>query len=89
MSRLERGLLSPPQGRDRLEEYAKYLGFQKRSDGWYTFLDMAAASQGRIPLELMENEKIVAKLPWIFRALRSKRLTNKQLDDLAKKVRAK
>ncbi len=88
MSRLERGLLSPPLGRDRLEEYAKCLGLKKGSDGWYTFLDLAAASKGRIPAELMEDEKVVAKLPLVFRALRGKRLTNRQLNGLVRKIRA-
>ncbi len=88
MSRLERGLLAPPQGRDRLEEYAKYLGLKKGSDDWHTFFDLAAVSKGRIPAKLMEDEDLVAKLPLIFRALRSKRLANKQLDDLIRKVHA-
>jgi len=88
MSRLERGLLAPPQGRDRLEKYAKCLSLKKGSDDWCTFLDLAAAAKGRIPQELLEDEDLVAKLPLIFRALRGKRFTNKRLDDLVKEVRA-
>lgn len=88
MSRLERGLLPPPRDRDRLEEYAKYVGLERDSDDWYTFFDLAAAAQGRIPQELLEDEELVAKLPLIFRALRGKRLSHKRLGDLVKKVRA-
>ena len=88
MSRLERGLLPPPQDGNRLEEYAKYLGFKPGSDGWYTFFDLAAAAKGRIPKGLLEDEDLVAKLPLIFRALRGKRFTNKRLDDLVKKIQA-
>ena len=88
MSRLERGLLAPPQGRDRLEEYAKCLGLKKGSGDWHTFFDLAAAAKGRIPEELLEDKEVVAKLPLIFRALRGKRLTNERLDDLVKKVHA-
>ena len=47
-----------------------------------------AQSKGRIPAELMEDEDLAAKLPLIFRALRGKRLTNKRLNHLVKKVRA-
>ena len=32
MSRLERGLVPPPQGRKKLEEYGRYLGLKKASD---------------------------------------------------------
>lgn len=88
MSRLERGLLLPPQDRSRLERYAKCLGLKRGNGDWDTFFDLAAVSKGRIPMELMEDEDLVAKLPLIFRVLRGKRFANKRLDDLVKKVHA-
>jgi len=88
MSRLERGLLPPPQKRDRLEEYANCLRLKRGNGDWHTFFDLAAVSKGRIPAKLMEDEDLVAKLPLIFRALRGRRLTNKRLDDLVRKVHA-
>ena len=87
MSRLERGILPPPQDREALEKYAKDLGLKSGSDDWYTFFDLAAAAKGRLPDELLEDEQLVAKLPLVFRTLRGKRLTSKQLDDLVKKVK--
>jgi len=87
LSRLERGLLPPPQDRDRLEEYAKYLGLKSGSDDWYSFFDLAAAAKGRIPEEIMEDKEVMAKLPLVFRTLRGKRLTDKVLDDLVKKIK--
>ena len=88
ISRLERGLLPPPRDGNRLAEYAQCLGLKKGNGAWRAFFDLAAVSKGRIPAELMEDEDLVAKLPWIFRALRGKRFTNKQLDTLVKKVHA-
>ena len=35
ISRLERGLMPPPQGSDKLVEYARYLQIKKGSDDWY------------------------------------------------------
>ena len=87
MSRLERGLLPPPEDRNVLERYAKCLNLKVGSDDWYTFFDLAAAAKGRIPAELMEDKEIVAKLPVVFRALRGKRLTDQDLDELVKKVK--
>ena len=87
LSRLERGLLPPPQDRKRLEEYAKCRELRQGSDDWYTFFDLAAAAKGRLPAELLEDEQLVAKLPLVFRTLRGKRLTSKQLDELLKKVK--
>lgn len=87
LSRLERGLLPPPQDRDRLEGYAKFLGLKSGGNDWYLFFDLAAAANGRIPAELLEDQAVVAKLPLVFRTLRGKRLNDKQLDELVKKIK--
>ena len=87
LSKLERGLLSPPQDREILEKYAKHLGLKSGSDDWYTFFDLAAAAKGRLPAELMEDAEVVAKLPLVFRTLREKRITSKALDELVRRVR--
>jgi transcriptional regulator with XRE-family HTH domain len=89
MSRMERGLLPPPQERQRLEEYAKYLELKPGSDHWYTFFDLAAAAKGRLPEELLADQEIVAKLPLVFRTLRGKRLSEQQLSELIKTIRGK
>ena len=87
LSRLERGLLPPPQDRKVLEQYAEYLAIRRGTGDWYAFFDLAAAAKGRLPDDLLEDEEVVAKLPLVFRTLRGKRLTDKQLDELVKKVR--
>jgi len=89
LSRMERGLLAPPQDREVLEKYAKALELKSGGDDWYTFFDLAAAAKGRLPDELLADKEIVAKLPLVFRALRGKRLTERQLNELVKKVRGK
>ncbi len=54
LSRMERGLLAPPQDREVLERYAKALEFKSGSDDWYTFFDLAAAAyfmfRGNLPM---------------------------------------
>jgi transcriptional regulator with XRE-family HTH domain len=87
ISKMERGLLPPPQSREKLEEYAKLLKIKKGSDGWYTFFDLAAAETGRIPDDLMEGEKIKDKLPIFFRTLRGQKVPNEKLEELIKKLR--
>jgi transcriptional regulator with XRE-family HTH domain len=89
LSRMERGLLAPPQDRQVLEKYAKAFELKSASDDWYTFFDLAAVAKGRLPDELLENEEVVAKLPLVFRTLRGKRLTEQQLNELVKTIRGK
>ena len=87
ISRLERGLLPPPQGRETLEHYAKLLKLKKGSDDWYNFFDLAAAENGRIPAEILEDKEVLEKLPILFRTLRGQKVPDEQLDELVRKLR--
>ena len=89
LSRLERGLSTPPQNREKLEEYARYLGIKKDSDEWFEFFDLAAAEAGRIPEDVLDDEKVVAKLPLLFRTLRGQKVPQEDLNDLIKQIRGK
>lgn len=87
ISKLERGLMPPPQGKDKLEEYAKCLNIKKGTDDWYQFFDLAAVESGRIPEELLSDAKVAASLPILFRTLRGKKISEKKLDELVEMIR--
>ena len=87
ISKLERGLMPPPQGSDKLEEYASYLHIKKGTDDWYKFFDLAHIGSGRIPEELLNNAKVVTSLPILFRTLSGKKISKKKLDALVELIR--
>ena len=87
ISRLERGILPPPESDDRLEVYAKTLGIKKGSDDWLIFFDLAAAERGRLPKDILKDQELVKKLPVLFRTLRGQRVDDKALDELADRIR--
>ncbi len=87
MSRLERGKLPPPQSREKLEQYARALELEEGSDDWYQFFDLAAASRGQVPAELLADEDLVRKLPILFRTLRGQKVPDEELDELIEKIR--
>lgn len=87
ISRLERGLLPPPESDDKLEVYAKALKIKKGSDDWYTFFDLAAAERGRFPKDVLNDEELVKKLPVLFRTLRGQQVDGKTLQELAERIR--
>ena len=87
ISRLERGLLSPPQDRNKLESYARLLKIEKESGQWYEFFDLAAAETGRIPHEIMQDRELAGKLPLLFRTLRGEKVPDEKLDELVRKLR--
>jgi transcriptional regulator with XRE-family HTH domain len=87
ISKLERGILPPPTSQEKLEHYARCLKIKKGSDEWYEFFDLAHASAGRIPEEIVSDENLLSKLPLVFRTLRGQKLTREQLNELAKRLK--
>ena len=89
LSKLERGLLKPPQSRRKLEAYAKALHVKGGSDAWFEFFDTAAADAGVIPDEVMSNAAVMDKLPLLFRTLRGQRIPADKINELIRVIRGK
>lgn len=87
ISKLERGLLPPPQNEGKLAEYAAALGIRRGSTEWYEFFDLAAADSGIVPQDLLSDSRVVSRLPAFFRTLRNKKLTAEKLDALIERLR--
>jgi transcriptional regulator with XRE-family HTH domain len=87
ISKLERGLLSPPASREKLEEYATFLGLKKGSDEWLEFFDRAAASRGELPKDFLDDDEVLKALPVIFRTIRGKKVSREMLNELIDKIR--
>src|SRR5476651_2535834 len=66
VSRLERGVAAPPQMQEGLESYAKALKIERGKDEWKTFLELAAAETGRIPVA---EQARIRELPKLLRKL--------------------
>jgi transcriptional regulator with XRE-family HTH domain len=86
-SRLERGLFPAPHREDLLEKYAVALGLSRGSDEWIEFFDIAAASRGEIPRDLLTDEEVLERLPVLFRTIRGTQADPSKLDELVEKVR--
>jgi len=87
ISRLERGVFPPPESPQKLREYAKVLALKEGSEEWFEFFDRAAASRGQLPADLRADEKLLERLPVLFRTLRGKKVSAEKLDRLAELIR--
>ena len=87
VSRMERGLIPPPKGREILERYGGALGLTEGSEDWYTLFDLAAVTQGSIPADIMEDRELVKALPMFFRTLRGERPTPEEMRRIADRIR--
>jgi transcriptional regulator with XRE-family HTH domain len=86
ISRMERGLIPPPQDRAILERYASALQITEGSDDWYQFYDLAAVDKGLVPADIMANEQLVKALPAFFRTLRGQKPTPAEMRSIAEKI---
>ena len=87
VSRMERGAVPPPKSREIQERYANTLGLEPGSEEWYRFFDLAAADQGIIPADLMEDSELVKALPAFFRTLRGQKPTPEEMRRIAETIR--
>ena len=86
ISKIERGLLPPPQSNEKRAQYAAALGIREGNDDWLEFCDLAAISAGMIPNDLVSNSKVMKSLPVLFRSVRGKNLSKSDLRKLIESI---
>jgi len=87
ISKLERGLLPPPDSEAKLAEFAKALKIRRGSDAWYQFFDLARAARGKLPPDVLRKRDVVARLPLLFRTLRGQKVSAQKLNELIEMIR--
>ncbi len=87
ISKIERGILPPPQSKEILFKYASALGIKEGTDDWLLFCDLAATSAGKIPLDVASNEELMNALPVLFRTVRRNTLDKQGLENLVKSIK--
>ena len=84
-SKVERGLLTPPQSKKVLDDIAVILKIKKGSEEYKELKDLAALSA--IPEDLIEPE-ILEQLPVFFRTVRGEKPNEKELKALINKIKS-
>jgi transcriptional regulator with XRE-family HTH domain len=85
-SKVERGLLAPPQSTDKLNQIARDLGIRKNGQDYKRLVDEAAVTGGRIPKDLMSNKALVGLLPAFLRTVGNTKPTKEDIMKLMKKL---
>ena len=86
-SRMERGMSPAPMGMFFVKKLGDELGLKYGTPDWDEFRDSVAASHGRLPSDLRTNQRLLAKLPVLFGALRSGGCPAEKLDAMIELVR--
>jgi transcriptional regulator with XRE-family HTH domain len=80
-SRIERGLLQPPLP-EKLKPYGRLLEIAPDSEEYREMVRLAALGRGEIPPGILSDEKVLAKLPVLFRTLEGDKIDEEVLDEL-------
>ncbi|MHB8067630.1 MAG: helix-turn-helix domain-containing protein [Desulfobaccales bacterium] len=86
-SKIERGILSPPQNEKKLEKIAKVLDIPMDSELWKEMRDKASISAGNIPKDILSDKSILNSLPMFFRTVRSEKPSPDELDQLINQIK--
>ena len=88
-SRLERGMLNPPDDAAFMKKLASALGIEKETGDWFELHSMASVARKQIPKELLADAEVAAKLPVLFRTLQGDPLPAEKMDDLIDFIRSR
>ncbi len=83
-SKIERGVLAPPDDADLLARISGLLGLNATEQ--QEFADLAAIARGQLPPDL-KDEEILAKMPAFFRAIRGQEYTAEDFEKLMEGVK--
>ena len=86
-SKVERGVMAPPQDEEKLDQIAGVVGIEKDSELYNEFKDKAAIAAGIIPRDILSDQETLNALPMFFRTVRSEKPTPEELDKLIQKIR--
>lgn len=86
-SKVERGVLSPPQDEEKLRNIAQALGIEIKSEEWKEMNDLANIDAGIIPADILSDRQVLDALPMFFRTIRSEKPTPEELDKLINIIR--
>ena len=86
-SKVERGLLAPPQDEEKLRKIAQVLNIKFGSPLWKEMKDKANIDAGIIPEDILTDQRVLNSLPLFFRTIRSEKPTPEELDKLIDMIR--
>ncbi|MFH1847138.1 MAG: helix-turn-helix transcriptional regulator [Candidatus Omnitrophota bacterium] len=87
LSHLETGRINPPREKEVLLKIAKKLELKKNSKEWNNFLDLAANTPDRVPVDIADfiNDQELA--PVMLRTVANKKLSKAQIKKLIEDIK--
>ncbi len=86
-SKIERGIMAPPQDASLLKRVTLALGIEEDSATAQNLVDFATIDAGRIPHYVLDDAALLKKLPIFFRTIAGRKPSREELEKLAQVLR--
>jgi hypothetical protein len=83
---MEKGRMSPPQDKDRLDQIAEVLGVEPGSDDYHALMDLAVAGKDRLPADVAQYAKDNEMVPVLLRTIENRKPTKKEFAELVRRL---
>ena len=83
---MEKGRMSPPQSKKRLDQIAEILGITAGSPEYHTFMDLAVANKDKLPVDVEAYAKENELVPVLLRTLKNRRMTDAEIEQLVRQL---
>jgi len=79
---MEKGRMSPPQDKARLDQIAEVLGMEDGSEDYHQLMDLAVAGKDKLPADVEAYAKQNELVPILLRTLENRKLSNEEFSRL-------
>ena len=83
---MEKGRMSPPQSKAKLDEIAEALGIQEGSDEYHRLMDLAVEGKDKLPADVASYAKEVELVPTLLRTLNNRKMSEAELVGLVREL---
>ena len=83
---MEKGRMSPPQDKGRLDQIAEVLGMESGSDDYHVLMDLAVAEKDKLPADVEEYAKRNELVPVLLRTLDNRKVNRQEFQELLRQL---
>jgi transcriptional regulator with XRE-family HTH domain len=87
LSKIERGIATPPQGKEKRLQYASAIGIKEGTDEWLEFCDLATIAAGKIPARIVSDKDLMNAMPVLFRSIDREGVSEETIRELLEALR--
>jgi transcriptional regulator with XRE-family HTH domain len=83
---MEKGRMSPPQDKARLDQIAEVLGIEPGTEDSHTLMDLAVEGKNKLPADVAEFARQNELVPVLLRTLENRKPSREEFENLVRQL---